>query len=430
MSPRSRDFCLDRLASAHGDLCYQTGRDLNLLPGGVLMDDVSSRSTLLDKPAVAPARHVGDSLRGSHPRLGKTRLRAFTLVELLVVIAIIGLLIALLLPAIQSAREAARRAQCKTNLRQLGIACSNFASANKRFPAGVANCLGLNGVGSKTAQCMGWGGLCLPYMEDKIMCDALLKALNAQNFNNINWTSTAESYELARRGMPIFVCPSDPMGLGGDGQGHLYVNTAYSHADAGKSNYVGCAGTWGAFKDDAQAAGQNPSWGVYVPNDYVNARGRQAVNIYDGTNGFYMGMSNGIFGTTAVLAGLTKTCRSSDITDGLSKTFMLGERDGSDNHKGGNAWNGGYDAGLWLGPSVGDQPVSVLGNAGEDPPQTLQNNDPNAKSLGGGDAVPFGFGSVHNGSIHFCMADGSVQIYTTSIDNKTYRALGTRNYAD
>jgi prepilin-type N-terminal cleavage/methylation domain-containing protein/prepilin-type processing-associated H-X9-DG protein len=51
---------------------------------------------------------------------------AFTLVELLVVIAIIGVLIGLLFPAIQAARESARRTQCKSNLRQIGLAITQY----------------------------------------------------------------------------------------------------------------------------------------------------------------------------------------------------------------------------------------------------------------------------------------------------------------
>ncbi|MFM8951892.1 MAG: type II secretion system protein [Planctomycetaceae bacterium] len=76
--------------------------------------------------------------------------------ELLVVIAIIATLIGLLLPAVQSARAAARRTQCASNMRQVGLAMSQFSDTHRgRFPDN-----------SHTNEAGSWIYTIAPFMED------------------------------------------------------------------------------------------------------------------------------------------------------------------------------------------------------------------------------------------------------------------------
>jgi len=124
--------------------------------------------------------------------------RAFTLIELLVVIAIIAILIGLLLPAVQKVREAAARMTCTNNLKQMGLAIHNYASANqdKLIPGVTGGLQGNTYPGQVFFYSM------LPYIEQ----DNLYRGPDTSSYYSWRWQ------DVGRGGNAIvktYLCPSD-----------------------------------------------------------------------------------------------------------------------------------------------------------------------------------------------------------------------------
>ena len=186
------------------------------------------------------------------------RAYGFTLVELLVVISIIGLLIALLLPAVQAAREAARREQCVNNLKQLGLAMHNFASANAdAFPPGRCN----------SPANYGWSVLILQYIEQPALY---------QGFNRQASFYDAVNQPVVKTPMRAAQCPSVP---GGDRIFEILNlppgNAPFSPSALGAAgDYFACYGVW------------DPAYGTAAQRDGVfqNNLPRRLAEILDGTS--------------------------------------------------------------------------------------------------------------------------------------------------
>ena len=145
--------------------------------------------------------------------------RGLTLVEVLVVIAILSILSGLSLAAVQRAREAARQAQCKNNLRQIGIALLGHHNNYQRFPDG-------NGaVGSGTPY-RSWSVAIYPYLEEEELAKS-----SKRDFVVSKRFSRHEGFRIPLR---IFSCPSD----GRADEPHLSRNNVI----VALTNYLGVEG--------------------------------------------------------------------------------------------------------------------------------------------------------------------------------------------
>ncbi len=350
-----------------------------------------------------------------HHYLGQRR-RAFTLVELLVVIAIIGILVALLLPAIQSAREAARRMKCSNNLHNIGLACLNYESTKKTLPPASTLAKGESQSG------LGWPVLILPFVEESSVSDQAL-----ERFKTIGdaYGNDPIMNSLNAQFLPMFGCPSD-----GELPNQIEKFLA---ADRRQMSYCGVTGSYHARMNECPKTRTATKHCVWYSG--------QATDLFGPNN--YDGLIIQGWGT-----------KLKKVTDGTSKTLMIGER-----WYMARAWMiGAY----WRAPSEpasvsltppppdGPQPntalfatknLSTLTPINLDVRMTCYIDHQNTYTdRPGGDrpTVPPGaqrvipvnslpFGSFHPGGVNFCYGDGSVTWMSNDIDMNTYLALGSGN---
>ena len=322
-----------------------------------LINAVSSTAAI----SLSPRRWKSGSLRWSGRESRHLLAKGgFTLVELLVVIAIIGILIAMLLPAVQSAREASRRSTCANNLKQLGLAVHNFHGTYNKVPPSRY----LNGYPS-------WFAMILPYMEGSSTASPW--HLDKSYYDSANLRARETVISSMR-------CPSrDEKSLTGDAQGD-----------------AGVRATLGAVGDYAGNAGNNSRGGTMFWRP--------------GASGVIITAE--MFDEPIVSTEWSSEISFKKITDGLSKTFLAGEKHvlpGSINVQG-SMYNG-------------DNQPNCSRVAGFISPIAFSNDD---TTMCPGQVCE-NFGSWHEGMCHFVFVDGHVRAIATDVSLDVADRMASRH---
>lgn len=123
------------------------------------------------------------------------KLRGFTLIELLVVIAIIAILAAILFPVFAQAREKARMSTCTSNLKQIGLAFTTYATdydgllMDGNWSPGITQVDGWPAAsGTVIDEKNGWPAYIMPYVKNRGIfdCPTSMDKIFQQNINQLD----------------------------------------------------------------------------------------------------------------------------------------------------------------------------------------------------------------------------------------------------